>query len=130
LIQRGSIWKPKVVRADAEAKAIAPKPRDDVQMDVQDLLAGCLAIGHIQIHSLALDARPPHGLGQLHTHLEDIATGFPIQLGQAGGMNARHYQEMPRVHRPHVHERYDLLVGVDDAGRGHPLHDTAEYTLC
>jgi hypothetical protein len=127
-VQGISSWQLVIVWAKVEAKAIATKAGDDVQMDMEDLLAGSFAIGQEEVYSLTVYASLSDRIGQLHTHLKEVPTRFRIQFSKAGDMFPGYNQHMPWVDGLYVHESQRFIVGVHDAGWCSLIENVAKHT--
>ena len=101
------------VRADAEA--VARETGEDVQMEVEDLLEGGLAVGEEHIHALTAQPRPPQRPADAVAGPPDVHAGFLVQVLQARGVQPGHDKDMPGCHRPQVHEGHHAIIGEGHA---------------
>ena len=71
-----------------DAETVTQGAREHVQMNVEDLLEGGLAIGEKQVDSLAWQARPIHRSGQAVRHPEEVSAQVLIEGIQGMHMRA------------------------------------------
>ena len=101
------------VRVDAEA--VTRETGEDVQMEVEDLLEGGLAVGEEHIHALTAQPGPPQRPADAVADPPDVHAGFLVQVLQARGVQPGHNKDMPGRHRPQVHEGHHAIIGEGHA---------------
>ena len=121
-----SVWQVIVLRTEAQAKAVTREARDDVQVDVEDLLTRSPTIGEVEIHALAGSARAPDRGSHPHAGLEEPPTYLKIQRRKTVCVLSGDDQNMTRGDWLDVHERQHVLVAIDYAGWRLPLDDVTE----
>ena len=101
----------------ADAHAVAREPGDDVEVNVEDVLAGRLAVGQEEVDPLAADPRCADRGGHALGHAHQVGGILGVQAGQGGGVGTGDHQQVARDGRANVHKGQGPLILVDQAGR-------------
>jgi hypothetical protein len=110
-------------------ETIVDVTREDVQMHVEDVLSGSLAVGEVEVDSFAPKLRRPQGRRGELTHSKQLCSVFNVQIGEGRSMTPRHDEHVPRHRRLDVHECDRSLVLVNDADIGVSGRQEAEQTI-
>ena len=111
------------------AETIASKPWQDVQMDMEDLLASCLSVGQKEIDTIRIQTRTSNSCRDPSSCFEECAAGARLELGEISCMMERDYEHVPSVDWTDVHDRDAPLVPIDDAGFSAAGDDFAEHAV-
>ena len=88
---------------------------NDVEVDVEDVLAGGLPVCQKEVHSLAPKRRSSErGRGEL-PNSEEVCPVVGIKVGEMRGVLARNDEQVAANERLDVHEHDGSVVLVDDA---------------
>src|SRR3989304_1949584 len=115
-----------VAEGVAQAKAVVEVPWDDVEVDVEHLLAGHFAVGEEEVDPFAAQAAPAQSPGNPLSDLKDPAAVGVIELGQVGGVAARDDEGVALRDGPDVEKGDHGLIFVDKAGARFAARDAAE----
>jgi hypothetical protein len=111
------------------AETIPLKPWQDVQMDMEDLLASRLSVGQKQIDTIRIQTRTSNSCRDSSSRFEECAAGARLELGQVSCMMKGDYEHVPSVDWTDVHDRDAPLVPIDDAGFSSAGDDFAEHAV-
>src|SRR5688572_13989665 len=103
-VQFGSLGQVRIIWAEPESKRIPCKSRNDMQMNVKNLLTRRLAVGQKESDAFTLNLSRWHGQGNSLRDLKEMCTYVRRQIGKILKMYFRHYQDMARVDRLDIHE--------------------------
>jgi hypothetical protein len=110
-------------------ETIASKPGQDVQMDMEDLLASRLSVGQKEIDTIRIQITPSNSCRDLSSCFEERAADALLEFGQVCRMMERDYENVPGVDWTDVHDRDALLVPVDHTGFSSAGDDVAEHAI-
>jgi len=105
------------MRSEPQAKSVAGKAGENVQVHMEDLLHRSLAIGQEEIDAFAPHATTANRRGNSLTVLHQPARRRGVEVGKIRGMTHRDHQNVPRIYRLDIHERGALLVAKEECGR-------------
>ena len=111
------------------AETIPSKPWQDVQMDMEDLLASRLPVCQKQIDTIRILSRASNSCRDSSSCFEECAAGAHLELGQVSCMMEGDYENVPGVDWTDVHDRDAPLVPIDDAGLSSAGDDFAEHAV-
>ena len=118
-----------MVAREAEPEAVAVEAGNDVEMDVEDVLARSLAVCEQEVDALTSQAGRSktacRGLGD-SKHPRPV---LRVQLGERRRVRSRDDEDVPRLDRREVHERERPLVLVHDAHLAVAGREQAEDAL-
>jgi hypothetical protein len=119
----------RVAGPESRAEAISIEAREDVQMDVEDLLSCRLTVGQEKIDPVAIEPAlvESNPLGGT----EHVGTSLFGQIGQARRVILRHHENVTGIDGLDVHKRRAASVAQDDArrqlARKYPAENTAVH---
>lgn len=117
LVELGT-WSDRVVGREAQAEAIAFEAGKDVEMEMEDLLAGSLALGEEEVDAFATKNRAPQSCCRKLPDLEELRAVFGIEVGETFSVSPWDDQHVAGHDWLDVHKRHRPLVRMDDADLG------------
>lgn len=110
----------------ADREAVASDPREDVQVRVEDLLEGGLAIGQEQVYAVAWHPGRAESRAEPGGHREDVGGEIFGDLVQKCEVRVGDDHEVPGRDGIVVEEARHAVVAIDDAGRRPSACDVTE----
>lgn len=99
-----------------QSEAVTCETRNDVEVEVKDLLVSGRPVGEVQRHSFAADTGSLQSLGNILSGQKHRLGVVAADIGKTDCMPDRHHKDMPLVNRLDIHESCDLIVAVDEGG--------------
>ena len=132
LFQFSPVRPVRVARAEPQAEAVSVEAREDVQVDVEDLLTRRLAVGQIEVDPFAIESAPVECGGDPLGGTEHVNAHIFGKFGQARHVTFWHHENMTGVDGLDVHKRHTAPVAQDHArrqpARKYPAEDTTAHT--
>jgi hypothetical protein len=121
----------RVAGPESRAEAISIEAREDVQMDVEDLLSCRLTVGQEKIDPLAIEPALVESNRYPLGGTEHVGTSLFGQIGQVRRVILRHHENVTGIDGLDVHKRRAASVAQDDArrqlARKYPAENTAVH---
>jgi hypothetical protein len=121
----------RVAGSESQAEAISIEAREDVQMDVEDLLSCRLTVGQEKIDPVAIEPALVESNRNPLGGTEHVGTSLFGQIGQARRVILRHHENVTGIDGLDVHKRRAASVAQDDArrqlARKYPAENTAVH---
>lgn len=117
------------VVVDSQVEAIVPKPREDVEVDMEDLLPRRFAVGEEEVDPVGCELASAESAGMAHAGSHQVGTRLLGKIGEVGCVLLWHHEEVARVDRVDVHEAEHGGVLEHDAARRLVANDPTERAL-
>lgn len=114
-IQLRPSWPLEIFGTEFQSKTIPFITRKHVQMNVENFLHGCFAIGQKQIHAFALQTAFPQRRREPLGDSKDMSAGILIKVSQKRRMRIRNNHQMPGIHRLNIHACRAAVILENDA---------------
>jgi len=110
----------------SQPESVVCEPRQDVQVDVKDLLSGGFAVSEKQVDAFGSETGASD---RARESVRDLEHGTSIRYGQIGEsrrVRERGDEEVTRGNRVQIHERHASVVAINDTRWRSPGNDLAE----
>ena len=97
-----------------------------MEMDVQDFLHGCFAVGQEHVDAFAPDATAAKCHGKAMGYPKEMGGGFRINVRQVSSVLIRDDKQMAWIDWLNIEEGDTLIIAIDHARRDAPIQDAAE----
>ena len=103
----------RVARAEPQAEAVSIETRENVQVNVEDLLACRLAVGGEKVDPFAIEPPLVERGGDLLGDADHVRSCIFRQIGQICGVIFWHHQDVTGIDGLHVHKSRAAPVAKD-----------------
>jgi hypothetical protein len=100
-----------------------------MEMDVQDFLHGCFAVGQEHVDAFAPDATAAKRRSKAMSYPKEVGSGFHIDVCQVGSVVVRNDKQMAWIDWLNIEDSDALIIAIDHAGRDAPIQDATEDTV-
>jgi len=114
-IQLGARRTDKVSRRECQAETVIRETRKDMQMRMEDFLAGRLTIGQKQVHPLARKTALAQCRCRPHSHGKYFRRQCIVQVSQQRQMTLRNDEHVTWIDRLDVHNGQNIVCFMDEA---------------
>ena len=129
LVERRPVGRAGVVLRKAQPEFIGLESRQEVQVQMEHLLAGGGAVGRPDVVTVGTQ-RPDEAWPQRRADLHEMPGDRRIARGEIGPVLTWYDQGVPLVHRKQIEKRDRSFVLIHHTCRRSPRHDVTEDAAC